>query len=285
MNKKTIAIVGGTGTLGNPVVHSFLENGWEVRVVGRDPQQARKMFPGVDCVLGNVETGEGLLQAFAGCTGVHLNLGTTQGIKAMNALEVQGSRLAAEAAMASKIPRLTMVSGLTAGYPDAAFKTSMVKHAAERAVKEVGIDTVIFRPTWFFESLPRMVRKGAGSIIGSQPHPLRWVAASDFATMVRKAHENRDIPAGTYDVVGPEALTMHQALSAYLASRHPGAPIRNLPVPIAQFFAMLSFSPSFKATVDLFGGFERLGEHANPKATEKWLGAPQTRLSEWLQAA
>lgn len=71
--KKTILVIGATGLSGEPVARHLLQNGFQVKILGRDPGKAKKQFRDpFEIVKGNVMDINSLENA--GCFGVHINL-------------------------------------------------------------------------------------------------------------------------------------------------------------------------------------------------------------------
>ncbi len=65
-------VVGGTGTLGAPVVRRLLEDGREVRVLVRD--SAAELSADARAVRGDITDNDSLRKAITGCELVHVNL-------------------------------------------------------------------------------------------------------------------------------------------------------------------------------------------------------------------
>ncbi|MBL8912333.1 MAG: SDR family oxidoreductase [Archangium sp.] len=71
-----IAILGGTGKLGQRLATRSLELGFRVNVLGRDLTQVRIQNEGLSLMAGNAETGQGLDTAFSGCAYVVCCIGS-----------------------------------------------------------------------------------------------------------------------------------------------------------------------------------------------------------------
>jgi uncharacterized protein YbjT (DUF2867 family) len=84
------------------------------------------------------------------------------------------------------------------------------------------LDSTIFRPTYFMETLPRQVRGGRAVVLGRQPHPFHLIAATDFARMVSRALATPESAGKRLDVHGPQALTIADALRIYCQQLAPG---------------------------------------------------------------
>jgi uncharacterized protein YbjT (DUF2867 family) len=73
--KKTILVLGATGTLGKPVSYALKEGGFQVRIMTRDLQKAKKYFDNTyEVVVGDPLNSNSLDGALDGCYGVHISL-------------------------------------------------------------------------------------------------------------------------------------------------------------------------------------------------------------------
>jgi uncharacterized protein YbjT (DUF2867 family) len=132
-------------------------------------------------------------------------------------VEPQGTARVAEAAARAGLERITYLSGCYVGSEhtrDSEAETA--KLGAERAIEASGVPFTIFKPTYFMETLPLHVQGPFGMVLGRQPHPLRMVAADDYARMVSAALRTPESSGLHLYVFGPEPLTISEALRIYL---------------------------------------------------------------------
>jgi uncharacterized protein YbjT (DUF2867 family) len=73
-----VAIIGATGMLGRPVTHELTEAGFNVRIIARDVNRTRLLFPENDVVPGDLRNRDSLLTALIGVDVVYLNLSVKQ---------------------------------------------------------------------------------------------------------------------------------------------------------------------------------------------------------------
>src|SRR5215218_4408647 len=104
------------------------------------------------------------------------------------------------------------------------------KAAAEAAIRDSGVAHTIFRPTYFMETLPRHLKGGRAVVLGRQPHPLHMIAADDFARMVARAYAVPEAENQTFDVWGPEPITIPDALALYCRIVEPSARVITVPI-------------------------------------------------------
>ncbi len=226
--KKIILVIGGTGMLGQPVSLCLKEAGFQVRIMTRDLQKARKTFDNSSEIFaGDPMDTSCLEEALNGCCyGVHISLPTE--------VEQQVAETVSRTASRHGVERITYISGATVAEENRWFPMINRKFLAEQAIREAGIPYTIFCPTWFMESLPRFVVQGRASVLDKQPHPYHWVAAEDYARMVSMAYGHDAAANKRFLVLGPEAHLGAAAGPQCVASswgRHPRrSPARGLPV-------------------------------------------------------
>jgi hypothetical protein len=130
-----------------------------------------------------------------------------------------------------------------------------------------------------------MIRNGKATMIGKQPNPCRWVAASDYAQMVVNAYQRPETWGKTFYVFGPEQHTMTDLLVKYCQRRHPEIKkVSSVPLGIIKLMAILSGKKEFKSAASMFGYFEKVKEMGDPTETNILLGKPQTTFNDWLDS-
>ncbi len=71
-----LLVIGGTGLLGRPTTERLRDDGFDVRVLARDPERAgQRLGDEVEVVPGDVTDLESLERAMSGCDGVHVSVG------------------------------------------------------------------------------------------------------------------------------------------------------------------------------------------------------------------
>lgn len=283
--KRTILVVGATGMLGKPVARELARQGYAVRVLARNPQKAReKLGPGFEIVPGDVEKPETLPAALQGCHGVHINLAGGPSVESYQRIEAQGTANVAKAAAQAGIQHITYLSGASIAPDHAWFAPSKAKLDAESAIQKSGVAYSIFRASWFMESLPLFVQGKQAFVIGKQPNPVHWIAASDYAHMVVKAYQTPEAANKTFTIYGPQAITMLEALQRYCAAVHPGVKASSMPIWMTRVIATLTRSERLKDVIRLLAYYEHIVEDENIGETNRILGAPMTSLAEWCKS-
>lgn len=283
--EQTILVIGGTGMLGEPVARRLLADGHRVRVLSRDAGAARaKLGEGFDMVEGDVEQGDSLARALDGSHGVHVNLMGGPRPKDFERVEHRGTAAVARAAAGAGVHRLTYLSGAPARPENFHDPASKAKYEAELAIRDSGVPYTIFRATWMMESLPLFIRGRRAILIGRHRHPVRWIAAGDFARMVSRSYELDDAANRTLLVVGPEAHTKRQALETYCSIVRPEARVRYLPIRFMSPIARLSRDPQLRMEVRRMAFYDQIGDdYGDPSEANALLGSPTTTLARWCE--
>jgi uncharacterized protein YbjT (DUF2867 family) len=275
--QEKILVLGGTGMLGQPVARRLKEDGYQVRLLVRDVDKARKLFDeSFETVQGDVTDPGSLERAMEGCQGVHISVGGP--VDQLSAENV--------AALAPKLglERISYISGATAFEQNRWFPVTEQKLNAEKAIRECGVPYTVFCPTWPMEQLPRFAREGQPFLIGKQPSPLHWFAAEDLARMVSTAYQREEAANKRFFVHGPEAKTMREALEQYCQAFHPeGKPVSVMPIWLAKVMAFLTRNEMLKFASELMAYFDKIGEMGDPTEANQLLGGPTITLDEWIK--
>jgi len=216
MKNKTILIIGGTGMLGKPVAQRLKADGFNVRLLVRNPEKARKLLgDGYEFIQGDVDNESSLNTALSGVDGVHISLkgGPTEAdFERMDHFAVRDiARIAKE----QNVGRVTLISAYAVSEEKADTPESRSKVRGEAALKSSGVPYTIFRCSWFMETLPLFVQGKSISLIGDQTHLLHWIAAEDYARMVSKSYQTDETLNKELYIFGPEAYTMGEAMSRH----------------------------------------------------------------------
>jgi uncharacterized protein YbjT (DUF2867 family) len=274
---KTILVVGGTGLLGQPATHRLKEEGFQVRIMTRDPQKARALFDNSFGIFAGDPTDASCLEeALQGCYGVHISLPTE--------VEQPAAEMIARLAPRLGVERISYISGATVAAENRWFPMVNRKFLAEKAIRESGIPYTIFCPTWIMESLPLFVVQGRASVLGKQPYPYHWVATEDVARMVSTSYMREEAANKRILVLGPEAIRMQEALRRYCAVFHPDIKtVTSMPFWLVRLLATLTRDHGLKAAGEMMAYFEKVGEGNPPTQAGPVVGAPTITLDTWLE--
>ena len=281
-NNKTILVVGGTGMLGKPVAQQLKADGFNVRLLARNPEKAEKLLgDGFEIIKGEVNDSAALRSALTGVDGVHISLkgGPTEAdFDRMDHLAV---RDIVHTAKELGVRRVTILSAYAVSEEKADTPESRSKVKGEAALKSSGVPYTIFRASWFMETLPMFVQGKSMSLIGNQIHPLHWIAAEDYARMVSKSYQSDETLNKELYIFGPEAYTMGEAMKIYASIAAPDLKVSPVSTRMLAILGALTFNTEWKSTATLMGHYERHGEDGSPEEANRLLGKPTTTLMEW----
>jgi len=275
--ERRMLVLGGTGLLGAPVARRLESDGFAVRILSRDPRNARRLLnASIEVMAGDVGDPASLRRAVDGCWGVHVSVA--------GPFERAAAEAAAAMAREFGLARIGYVSGSTVDERNRWFPMVEQKLRAERAVMDCGVAWTIFRPTWPFETLARFVRAGRATVIGRHPNPYHWFSAADYARMVSAAYQCDQAAGLQAWIHGPEAITMHRALDRYRQLLHPDIPsVSTLPTWLGRVLGVVRRNPQLRFASALMAYFDHVEELGDPTETNRVLGAPTTTLEAWLE--
>lgn len=276
-NQKRIAVAGGTGMLGAPVVRCLRDSGFEVRVLTRDRRKAESMFDSsIEVVQGEPTDPHFIEAALETCQGVHISLPPS--------VEREVAETIARWAKDRHDVRISYLSGATVCEENRSFPFIASKLAAEQAIVESCAPSTIFCATWFMESLPMFVVNGRATILGNQPTPYHWIAADDLGRMVSAAHALGSGESHRIIVHGPEAIQMLEALRRYCEALQPDIQqVSVTPIWMGRTLAMVTRNSGLREACDLLAYFDHAGEGIQHPAHDCPLPMPRTTLDEWLR--
>ncbi|MDX1343531.1 MAG: NAD(P)H-binding protein [Reinekea sp.] len=272
---KNIAIIGGTGMLGAPVAKQLRRNGHSVRIVTRNSTRAYAVLgPGFDYREADIFDSASLTTALAGAEGVHINL-SGHSERSYYQHHVVGTQHILEAIKPMNMAFISMISVATADpeYSDRA--DNRYKLAAENQLKASGVPYLIFRPSWFMETLPLFQQKQKLMHIGPSTKPIHWLTAQDYAELVSKVIQDPTLRNKTLTLYGPEPITMADAIQQY--AQHKQLRVQKLPVWVAKSLGWLLRDEPLMDVADLLEHYDRHGEKAVADAIRT-----NTTLAQWL---
>ena len=194
-----VLVIGASGLLAKPVIRHMDKAGFQLRLFSRSVNQSMydKEF---EMVQGDVFNLNDLNKAMTGCDAVHLSLSTAN--------EALAAKIVTDSALQKGIKLISTISGCTVSEENRWFPMIENKYQAEQTIINSGIPYLIFRPTWFFESLDLMIRDGKAMLLGKQPNPSHWVATDDLARMVATAYGKPEAKNKIFFIFGTEQLLM-----------------------------------------------------------------------------
>ncbi len=282
--EEKIIVIGGTGKLGLPVAEKLKEDGFRVTILTTDPDKAKaKVGEGFELVKGDVTDIESLKPAIEGQDFVFLNLNSKLDPELYQRIEIEGTANTARVAAEMGVKRIGCISGASSKGEERGIIFLDAKVKAERSLIESGVPYSIMRPSWFFESLPGFIQKGRAVVLGKQPIPRGWLAASDYARQVSNAFQKEEAANKCFYNLGPQKMTIAEALKVFCASQYPDLEPVTVAYGLAKVRAALPGAAMLRAAIPFFEYFEDNPEDVDTSEADRILGPNLTTLEEWLE--
>jgi uncharacterized protein YbjT (DUF2867 family) len=225
-----ITVFGGSGFVGSQVVQDLARRGWRIRVACRRPDRAWKLqtsgqvgqIQAVRCDATDRAQVEAALRGADAAVNL-IGILHEAGARSFDALHVEAARNIAIGCAAAGVGRLVHVSAIGAN-PASASQYAATKAAGEMAVREDKPDAVIVRPSIVFGAgdgfLNRFASMASMSpflpLIGGGSTRFQPVYVGDVAEAIARAVERRDAAGRTFELGGPEIMTMEDVLKLVL---------------------------------------------------------------------
>jgi NAD(P)H dehydrogenase (quinone) len=212
-----IGLTGVTGAVGGRVLDRLRARGIDrLRLVARDPARVRPV-PNAELRQAEYADSAAMTAALAGVHTLFLVPATESRDR------VQDHHSAVDAAVAAGVERIVYLSFLGAA-PDATFTFARDHFHTEQRIKAAGVPATFLRMSLFLDPLPTWVGDD-GTLRGPAGQGrVAWVARDDVAAVATRVLLGSGHDGATYDVTGPEALTL--AETAQVLSAAMGRPVR-----------------------------------------------------------
>jgi NADH dehydrogenase len=260
-----VTVFGGSGFLGRHVVRALAKLGYRIRVAVRRPDLAGYLQPlgqvgQIHAVQANLRY-PASLEAAARDADVVINLVGIlfeRGRQKFDAVQAFGAEAVALAAAAFGT-RLVHVSAIGAD-ENSLSSYGRSKAAGEKAVLAAVPSATILRPSVVFGPEDQFTNRFASlarispalPLIGGGVNRMQPVYVGDVARAVADAVDGKTKPGATYELGGPEVLTMREIMEIILVITGRQRMLISLPFGLAKLQAMfLQFAPgALKLTPD-----------------------------------
>ena len=260
-----VTIFGGSGFLGRSVVRALCKREYRIRVAVRRPELAGHLQPlgrvgQIHAVQANLRYPASVEAAMRGAQ-IAINLVgilAPSGAQTFDAVQAQGAGAVAKAA-ATAGARMMHVSAIGAD-ENSPSHYARSKAAGEKAVLSAIPSATIFRPSVVFGPEDDFTNRFAAlaqmspalPLIGGGLTKLQPVYVGDVATAIAEAVDGKAKSGATYELGGPEVLTMREIMELILATIERKRMLVSLPFRLARLQALfLQFAPGpLKLTPD-----------------------------------
>jgi NADH dehydrogenase len=259
-----VTVFGGSGFLGRNVVRALCKRDYRIRVAVRRPELAGYLQPSgrvgqVHSVQANLRY-PGSVELAVRDSHIVVNLAgilAESGGQTFNAVQGKGAETVARAAAAAGA-RLIHVSAIGADAQSAS-RYARAKAAGEQAVLAAVPSATIFRPSVMFGPEDQFTNRFAALARISPVMPLiggdtrmQPVYVGDVATAIADAVDGKAAAGATYELGGPEVLTMREIIETILDITDRKRALVPVPFGLARLkAAFLQFAPgALKLTPD-----------------------------------
>jgi NADH dehydrogenase len=292
-----ILVTGATGFVGPKVVHALRAQERDVRCLVRRPAKAGTLRAwGCELAEGDVTDADSLRRAVDGCDAVvHLVAIITGSPADFERVMVEGTRNMVAAAREADVRRFVLMSALGVSEQTRTLVPYYgAKWEMEAAVRESGLEYVIFRPSFVFGRdggvLPLFLRQVRWSpvtpVIGSGERRLQPIWVEDVASYFAAAIHLPGATGGTFDLVGPDRVTwneLYERIARTLAKRRARV---HVPLSVARIGAAVAERlPRPPLTRDQLTMLEAGDNVGDPVPAERAFGIPPIGLDEQLRRA
>lgn len=260
---RLVTILGGSGFVGRYIARRMAQAGWRVRVATRRPNERLYVrtygaVGQVEPVLCNIRDEASLravihgAEAVVNCVGILAESGKNR----FDAVQAEGAGLAARIAAEEGVARFVQISAIGAdAESDSVY--ARTKAAGEAAVRAAFPGAVILRPSiifgpedQFFNRFAGMARMALVLPIAGGATRFQPVWVDDVAQAATKAALG-EVPAGTYELGGPEVLSFRALMERMLAEIRRKRVIFSMPFWMARL-AATGFDVLQAVTLGLF---------------------------------
>ena len=245
-----VLVTGGTGFVGREVVRRLRETRDSVRVLARNPdsEEARQLVSQhqVEVHAGDVVSAASLAGSMKGIdAAIHLvGIISEVGQSTFENIHTRGTENMVRAAQQARVKRFVHMSALGTR-PNATSRYHQTKWVAEEFVRQSGLDFTIFRPSLIFGPHDEFVNLFAKMSRFSPVLPVMGKGKAHFQPVSVQVVANAFVCAleepraigHTFDLCGPDTLTLPEILEEILTvTKRKRLKVR-IPLPLARFQA------------------------------------------------
>jgi NADH dehydrogenase len=260
-----VTVFGGSGFLGRHVVRALCKRDYRIRIAVRRPELAGHLQPigkvgQIHAVQTNLRHPASVEAAMRGSS-IAINLVgvlAESGAQTFDAVQARGAETVAKAAAAAGA-RMVHVSAIGADERSPS-RYARAKAAGEKAVLSAVPSATIMRPSVVFGPEDQFTNRFAAlarmspmlPLIGGGKTRMQPVFVGDVATAVADAVDGKARLGATYELGGPEVLTMREIMETIMRITGRDRALVSLPFGLAKLQALfLQFAPGpLKLTPD-----------------------------------
>jgi len=239
-----ITVLGTTGNTGRRIAEGLLAKGEKVRAVARSKEKAKDLAAkGAEVLLGNIDDAKFLASTFKGADAIYTLIPPNAAAPDFGAYQDKLGTAIATAITDSGVKKVVFLSSL-GGDQSSGTGPILGAHRQEKRLRELGVDVLILRPTYFMENvggnLGMIKHQGinGGAVLPDVKMP--FIASQDIADFATKALLARDWKGvDVRELLGPRDYSMAE-ITSILGAKIGKADLKYVPFPYPDFAKALT---------------------------------------------
>lgn len=203
MASDLIAVTGVTGYIGSRVAAHLTQAGATLRLIARQPDNVPSEVEG-EAVYGSYADQGAMTEACVGAATLFFVSGRE------NEDRLEQHRRVATAAAEAGTERIVYLSFLNAA-PDATFVLARQHYRTEQFIRDTGMRFVFLRDSFYLDFLPYFVGEDGLIRAPAGDGRVSFIARDDIAESAAAVLLSDEHDGTTFDMTGPEALSLHEA--------------------------------------------------------------------------
>lgn len=273
-SKPVIAVLGGTGRFGKPIVGEFLKRGLAVRVLARSPRKVVRRIPQASVISGNMMHLPDVIRIFHRAAAAFLI--TPVGGNNDGGIELRAARTAIVAARKTHLPHLIFLSVIQSdqptGQPMLDVKGQIETMAISSGIPFSSLRTGCFMDIWL-SFFPTFMKIGLYLVPIGHHHRFSFTSQRDVARVAALLISQNKVLNGSVDLVDSPPRSLQDVVKIYKSvSGRNLRPIGRWLLPLLNILKPILFHwlyPTGASRISLFNYFSQ----------NDWVGNPH-QLSE-----
>ncbi|NJM16432.1 MAG: SDR family oxidoreductase [Bacteroidales bacterium] len=280
---KTVTLIGGTGTIGQSVANEFFKEGYKVKILTRNIEKAIKKLPeSYELIKGDVNEEDSIREALNESQNLHINL-NSKNLNNIYDTIVNGITRVIKLALEFNIAKITYSSSVHAVKEYEWFSLMKARSKAESLIESSGLPYTVFKSSQTMDYLGYFVRGNRANVISDISHKIHWFASDELARLIVETHTSSKFANQTINIIGPEALTIKEAISAYCDTLKPGARLTEIPLSMFTSIATMSNNGELQYTAEFMKYLARANEDGFDLANQENVFQLTTTLNDWCE--
>lgn len=285
--KSKVAVIGATGMLGKIVTNEMLAAGWQVSIIARNADKAKKMFPSASILEADVFNSNSLERALHGQEIVYISLSPNRNATQRDPMpEREGIDNIIAASKKCGVKRIALLSSLVQRYEgmnNFHWWIFEMKIRAVDQVKKSGLSYSIFYPSSFMETVDRDIIQGSNIILTTGSVAKMWfISGQDYAKQVVNALEIAETKNQEYSIQGPEAFDWYEAAKIMKANHKKR--LRTIKAPIGIMKLMGKLVPMISYGWHICEALNKYPEQFESENAWRELGKPEMTLEKYVKS-